>query len=71
MGLVDKYMFSFFQDMDALGIRRPNVQPRASMHILDMIEITRRLMEKGHAYAWMETFALTYPPSQNTASYQA
>ncbi|HDD42346.1 MAG TPA: cysteine--tRNA ligase [Nitrososphaeria archaeon] len=50
MELVDKYMFSFFQDMDALGIRRPNIQPRASMHILDMIEVTRRLIEKGHAY---------------------
>ena len=50
MELVDKYMFSFFQDMDALGIRRPNIQPRASMHIIDMIEMTRRLIEKGHAY---------------------
>ena len=50
MELVDKYMFSFFQDMDALGIRRPNVQPRASMHILDMIEMTKKLIEKGHAY---------------------
>ncbi len=50
MELVDKYMFSFFQDMDALGIRRPNIQPRASMHILDMIELTKKLIEKGHAY---------------------
>lgn len=50
MELVDKYMFSFFQDMDALGVRRPNIQPRASMHILDMIEMTVKLIEKGHAY---------------------
>jgi cysteinyl-tRNA synthetase len=50
MELVDKYMFSFFQDMDALGIRRPNIQPRASMHILDMIEMAAKLVEKGHAY---------------------
>ena len=50
MELVDKYMFSFFQDMDALGIRRPNIQPRASMHILDMIEMIKGLIEKGHAY---------------------
>ncbi len=50
MELVDKYMFSFFQDMDALGIRRPNIQPRASMHILDMIELIKGLIEKGHAY---------------------
>jgi len=50
MELVDKYMFSFFQDMDALGIRRPNIQPRASMHILDMVEVIKGLIEKGHAY---------------------
>ncbi len=50
MELVDKYMFSFFQDMDALGVRRPNIQPRASMHILDMIEMIKVLLEKGHAY---------------------
>ncbi len=50
MELVDKYMFSFFQDMDALDIRRPNIQPRASMHILDMIEMAAKLVEKGHAY---------------------
>ncbi|MCF3653374.1 MAG: cysteine--tRNA ligase [Aigarchaeota archaeon] len=50
MELVDKYMFSFFQDMDALGIRRPNIQPRASMHILDMIEMAAKLVERGYAY---------------------
>ncbi len=50
MELVDKYMFSFFQDMDALGVRRPNIQPRASMHILDMIEMVKGLIEKGYAY---------------------
>ena len=50
MELVDKYMFAFFQDMDALGIKRPNIQPRASMHILDMIEMVKKLVEKGHAY---------------------
>ena len=50
MELVDKYMFAFFKDMEALGIRRPNIQPRASMHILDMIEFIKGLIEKGHAY---------------------
>ena len=50
MELVDKYMFSFFQDMNALGIRRPNIQPRASMHILDMIEMAAKLVERGYAY---------------------
>ncbi|MCS7145129.1 MAG: cysteine--tRNA ligase [Nitrososphaerota archaeon] len=50
MELVDKYMFSFFSDMDRLNIKRPTVQPRATMHIVDMWEAISRLIEKGHAY---------------------
>ena len=50
MELVDKYMLMFFEDMDALKLRRPNVQPRATMHILDMIEMIKALIEKGYAY---------------------
>ncbi len=50
MELVDKYMLMFFEDMDALKLRRPNIQPRATMHILDMIEVIKSLIEKGYAY---------------------
>jgi cysteinyl-tRNA synthetase len=50
MELVDKYMFSFFSDMDRLNIRRPTIQPRATMHIVDMWEAISKLIEKGHAY---------------------
>lgn len=50
MELVDKYMLMFFEDMDALKLRRPNIQPRATMHILDMIEMIKSLIEKGYAY---------------------
>ncbi len=50
MELVDKYMFAFFRDMDRLNIRRPTVQPRATMHIVDMWEAIDRLLKKGHAY---------------------
>lgn len=50
MELVDKYMMMFFEDMKALGIRRPNVQPRATMHIVEMIEMVKALIDKGYAY---------------------
>lgn len=50
MELVDKYMFSFFNDMDRLNIKRPTIQPRATMHIVDMWEAISKLIEKGHAY---------------------
>lgn len=40
----------FFDDLDALGIRRADVYPRATRHIDEMVEIIRRLIDRGHAY---------------------
>ena len=36
---------------DALGCRPPDVEPRATGHIPEMIVLIRRLIERGHAYA--------------------
>jgi cysteinyl-tRNA synthetase len=36
---------------DALGCRPPDVEPRATGHIPEMIVLIRRLIETGHAYA--------------------
>jgi len=41
---------AFFADMDALRVRRPDHCPRASKHVADMVDATRTLLEKGHAY---------------------
>ncbi len=35
---------------DALGVRPPDVEPRATGHIPEMIVLIRRLIEGGHAY---------------------
>lgn len=40
----------FFDDLDALGVRRADVYPRATRHIDAMIELIRRLIDRGHAY---------------------
>jgi cysteinyl-tRNA synthetase len=50
MELVETYARSYFEDMDALGIVRPNISPRASGHIPEQIEIVKTLLEKGYAY---------------------
>ena len=50
MELVEKYMASYLEDMDALNVRRPDILPRASGHIPEQIELVKRLIEKGHAY---------------------
>ncbi len=50
MELVERYMRSYFDDMDALGIQRPDISPRASAHVPEQIEMIQTLIEKGHAY---------------------
>jgi len=50
MALVETYMRSYFEDMDALNVARPDISPRASGHIPEQIELVRTLIEKGHAY---------------------
>jgi len=50
MELVEKYTRSYFEDMDALGVVRPDISPRASGHIPEQIELIKTLLEKGYAY---------------------
>ncbi len=44
------YIQYFWEDFDALGLERPDVTPRATHHITEMIDIISRLLENGHAY---------------------
>jgi cysteinyl-tRNA synthetase len=44
------YITYFWEDFDALGNERPDVTPRATHHIQEMIEIISTLLENGHAY---------------------
>ncbi|MEM7119184.1 MAG: cysteine--tRNA ligase [Chloroflexota bacterium] len=50
MQVVETYMRDYFSDMDALGVRRPDISPRASAHIPEQIAMTQELIAKGHAY---------------------
>ena len=45
------YADAMASDMTALGIAPPDVEPRATHHIAEMIEVIRRLEERGLAYA--------------------
>ena len=44
------FITAFWEDFDALGMERPEVTPRATHHIQEMIEIIARLLENGKAY---------------------
>lgn len=48
--VADKYLTKYNEDMEALEIERPDVEPKATEHIDDMISIIKVLLEKGHAY---------------------
>ena len=50
MELVEAFMRSYFEDMDALNVVRPDISPRASGHILEQIELIKVLLERGFAY---------------------
>ena len=44
------YIKAFWEDFDALGMERPEVTPRATHHIPEMIDIISKLLENGKAY---------------------
>jgi len=50
MQLVEVYMREYFRDLDSLGVKRPDVSPRATGHLIEMIEAIQSLITKGYAY---------------------
>ncbi len=49
--IAEKYIRAHDEDMDALGVARPTVTPRATEHIDGMIRMVETLIGKGLAYA--------------------
>jgi cysteinyl-tRNA synthetase len=45
-----KYKEAFFHDIDTLGIERAELYPCATEHIHEMVELIKKLLEKGFAY---------------------
>jgi cysteinyl-tRNA synthetase len=48
--LANKFTQSYFDDMDALNISKPDVTPYATEEIPKIIEIVQGLIDKGYAY---------------------
>ncbi|MBI3892920.1 MAG: cysteine--tRNA ligase [Candidatus Wallbacteria bacterium] len=51
LAVSERFIASYFEDMDRLGVRRASLYPRATQHIPEMHEMIRVLMDKGAAYA--------------------
>ncbi|MEE2031414.1 cysteine--tRNA ligase [Rhodococcus chondri] len=45
------YERAFSRAYDALGVLPPSVEPRATGHVTQMVELMQRLIDAGHAYA--------------------
>lgn len=50
MDVAEKYIEAYFRDAAALKIRQAQIHPRATEHISSIVELIRKLFEKGLAY---------------------
>jgi cysteinyl-tRNA synthetase len=48
--LAHKYIEAYQEDMKRLGVGRPDIEPKATEHIAEMIEVIKGLVAKEHAY---------------------
>ena len=48
--LAERFIQEFYTDMDALGVLRADIEPKATEHIQEMIDLVQDLIEKGLAY---------------------
>jgi cysteinyl-tRNA synthetase len=49
--ITDKYTRAYNDDMGALGVLPPDIQPFATEHVDEMIAMIQALVDAGHAYA--------------------
>lgn len=50
MEVAQYYIDSYHKAMDKLNVLRPSIEPRASGHIIEQIEMVQKIMDKGFAY---------------------
>jgi len=50
MEVVQKYVLSYHEAFAKLNMLPPSIEPTASGHIIEQIEMVKRIMEKGLAY---------------------
>ncbi len=50
MEVAQYYIDSYHRAMDALNVKRPSIEPRASGHIIEQIDMVQRILDAGFAY---------------------
>ena len=49
--ITDRFAAAYREDMGALGVQPPDLEPAATAHIPQIVAMIERLIEAGHAYA--------------------
>ncbi|MGH8202411.1 MAG: cysteine--tRNA ligase, partial [Steroidobacteraceae bacterium] len=49
--LTERFITAMYEDCDALGVARPDFEPRATQHLPAIIAMVETLIERGYAYA--------------------
>ncbi len=49
--ITDRFAAAYREDMAALGVVPPDIEPEATAHVAEIIAMVERLVEGGHAYA--------------------
>ncbi|MEW9879081.1 cysteine--tRNA ligase [Pseudomonas putida] len=52
--ITSRFIDAYHEDMAALGIASPDLEPRVTDHIPEIIALIKRLVERGHAYVEQE-----------------
>ena len=60
--LAERFALAYQEDISALGVRPPDVVPKATHHIAEIVDMIDTLIGKGHAYA-SEGHVLFHVPS--------
>ena len=60
--LAERFALAYQEDISALGVRPPDVVPKATHHIAEIVDMIHTLIGKGHAYA-SEGHVLFHVPS--------
>ena len=49
--ITERFIEAYHADMASLGVLTPDLEPRVTEHIPEIIDMVERLIERGHAYA--------------------
>ena len=48
--LTDRFIDYMNEDLEVLGVQRPNVEPRATEYVPEILDMIAQLVKRGHAY---------------------